>query len=159
MIALIWAQDKNGLIGKEGTLPWRVPTDLAYFKEKTLGQTLVFGHTTFVGMGGRLLKNRQTLILSRKPELSIPGATVVHSTAEILALAKKQLVMIAGGSHVYEEFLPHADVLYQTVIDKAYEGDRYFPSVDWDNFTLSTSEIFHDKTSGVSGHFNTYQKK
>ena len=158
MLALIWAQDEKGLIGKNGQLPWHVPTDLAFFKEKTTGQTIVFGHTTFVGMGSRLLKNRQTIIMSRKKELVVPGATVMHSTAEVLELAKKQQVMIAGGSHVYKEFLPYADVLIKTEIKKTFEGDTYFPEVEWKDFKCVTIQPFTDEKTGIAGDFLTYHR-
>ena len=68
MLIAIWAQDKNGLIGKENHLPWHLPNDLRFFKETTINHTLVMGRKTFEGMGGRPLPNRQTIVLTRDKE-------------------------------------------------------------------------------------------
>ncbi len=89
MLAAIWAQDENGLIGKEDRLPWRLPNDLKFFKQMTEANTLVMGRKTFEGMGSRPLPNRQTIVLTRDPSYTAEGVHVMHSVEEVLALEKE----------------------------------------------------------------------
>ncbi|HGF7665430.1 TPA: dihydrofolate reductase, partial [Enterococcus faecium] len=114
MLAAIWAQDENGLIGKEDRLPWRLPNDLKFFKQMTEANTLVMGRKTFEGMGSRPLPNRQTIVLTRDPSYTAEGVHVMHSVEEVLALEKETdgIFFIAGGSAVYQEFLPFCTILY-----------------------------------------------
>ncbi|MBO1306775.1 dihydrofolate reductase [Enterococcus sp. 669A] len=138
MLIAIWAQDKNGLIGKNDRLPWHLPNDLRFFREKTVNNTLVMGRKTFEGMGGRPLPNRQTIVLTKNTAYQNDQVLVMHSVEEVIAHSKKTetITYIAGGSAVYEAFLPHCDELYRTVIDHSFEGDTYFPAVDWNEWQL-----------------------
>ncbi|NHL43380.1 dihydrofolate reductase, partial [Enterococcus faecium] len=114
MLAAIWAQDENGLIGKEDRLPWRLPNDLKFFKQMTEANTLVMGRKTFEGMGSRPLPNRQTIVLTRDSSYKAEGVHVMHSVEDVLALEKETdgIFFIAGGSAVYQEFLPFCTILY-----------------------------------------------
>ena len=85
MLAAIWAQDEQGVIGKEGKLPWHLPNDLKFFKEKTIHNTLVFGRATFDAMGCRPLPNRTTIVLTSHPNYRTAGVLVMPSVEEILA--------------------------------------------------------------------------
>lgn len=138
MLIAIWAQDKNGLIGKNDRLPWHLPNDLRFFREKTVNNTLVMGRKTFEGMGGRPLPNRQTIVLTKNTAYQNDQVLVMHSVEEVIAYSKRTetIIYIAGGSAVYEAFLPHCDELYRTVIDHSFEGDTYFPAVDWNEWQL-----------------------
>lgn len=78
MLAAIWAQDEQGVIGKEGKLPWHLPNDLKFFKEKTIHNTLVLGRATFEGMGCRPLPNRTTIVLTSNPDYRAEGVLVMH---------------------------------------------------------------------------------
>lgn len=89
MLAAIWAQDENGLIGKEDRLPWRLPNDLKFFKQMTEANTLVMGRKTFEGMGSRPLPNRQTIVLTRDSSYKAEGVHVMHSVEDVLALEKE----------------------------------------------------------------------
>ncbi|MBS4761671.1 dihydrofolate reductase [Carnobacteriaceae bacterium zg-ZUI252] len=140
MICMIWAQDKNGLIGKGGMLPWHLPNDLRFFKETTLNQTIVMGRTTFEGMNKRVLPNRQTIVLTRNHDYVADNVDVVHDIQDILTLAKTKDVYIVGGAQLYEQFAPYADVLIQTVIDATFEGDTYFPNISFDAFVLESEQ-------------------
>ena len=107
MLAAIWAQDQNGLIGKNEVLPWYLPDDLKFFKEMTIGKTLVMGRRTFEGMGGRPLPGRTTIILTRNENYQAPaGVYVMHDVNEIIDFAKNedQTVFIAGGAAIYTAF-------------------------------------------------------
>lgn len=161
MLVAIWAQDKNGLIGKNNRLPWHLPNDLRFFKETTLNHTLVMGRKTFEGMGGRPLPNRQTIVLTHDQNYPASNVIIMHSSAEVLAYAKKNdgMTFIAGGSVIYQEFLPHCQKIYRTVIDADFEGDAYFPPIDWKQWQLAESTVGQqDDKNLYPYHFETYQR-
>lgn len=161
MLAAIWAQDENGLIGKEDRLPWRLPNDLKFFKQMTEANTLVMGRKTFEGMGSRPLPNRQTIVLTRDSSYTAEGVHVMHSVEEVLALEKETdgIFFIAGGSAVYQEFLPFCTILYRTVIYHVFDGDAYFPPVDWSDWSLiNTSQGEIDEKNRYPHQFETYQR-
>lgn len=139
MLAAIWAQDQNGLIGKNEVLPWYLPDDLKFFKATTINKTLVMGRRTFEGMGGRPLPNRTTIVLTRDITYQAPaGVHVMHDTAEVInyAQSKDHTVFIAGGSMIYASLLPACNYIFRTVIEDSFEGDTYFPEVKWENWHL-----------------------
>lgn len=136
MLIMIWAQDEKALIGKNDTLPWHLPNDLRFFKEKTLNHTIVMGRTTFEGMQKRVLPNRKTIILTHDKYYNADNIEICHSVEEIIERSKKEDIYIVGGSIVYAQFAPFADVLFQTVIHETFEGDTYFPTIDFSNFVL-----------------------
>lgn len=160
--AAIWAQDQNGLIGREGVLPWHLPADLAFFKCMTVGHTLVMGRKTFEGMNKRLLPDRETIILTGQKDYEVPeGARVLHSVDEVLEATKdsKKTVMIAGGGKVFEGFMPYTDVFYRTVIEESFEGDAYFPEVDWSCWEkVAVQEGKMDEKNSYPFRFETYYR-
>ena len=121
------------VIGKEGKLPWHLPNDLKFFKKKTIHNTLVLGRATFEGMGCRPLPNRTTIVLTSNPDYRAEGVLVMHSVEEILAYADNYegVTVIGGGSVVFKELIPACDVLYRTMIHETFEGDTFFPEIDW----------------------------
>jgi len=127
-ISLIAAVAKNGAIGKGGAIPWNLPEDRAYFREKTLGHTVVMGRGTFESIG-KPLPGRRCIVLSRTPGLCAPGALVLGGVSELLSLpaGAREEVFIIGGGAVYEAFLPLADTLYLTLVEAEPPGDRFFP--------------------------------
>ncbi len=131
MISLIAAVDKNFLIGNKNTLPWgRISADMLYFKEKTLGKTVVMGQRTYESLG-KPLPNRKNIILSIDNNLQIPGCEIIHSPEDVLkASSPNEELMIIGGAMTYKTFLPYADRLYLTFIDGVFSGDTYFPLTD-----------------------------
>lgn len=139
MLIAIWAQDKNGLIGKNNQLPWYLPNDLRFFKETTINHTLVMGRKTFEGMGGRPLPNRQTIVLTRDETYKAENVIVMHSLEEILVYDQKNTgtTFIAGGSAIYTEFLPYCKKIHRTFIEASFEGDAYFPKVFWNEWELT----------------------
>lgn len=162
MLAALWAQDETGLIGKDKTLPWHLPSDLQYFKKMTIGKTIVMGRTTFEGMGCRALPNRETIVLTRNQDYQHSDVTVMHSKEEVLALAKtsEEPIMIIGGTVVFEEFLPDTDILYCTRIDETFEGDTYFPEVNWDEWELTdVQEGTVDEQNKYAHRYETYKRK
>jgi dihydrofolate reductase len=129
-LALIAAVAKNGVIGANNTLPWRLPADLARFKALTLGHTVVMGRRTWESLP-RALPGRQNVVVSRNVDLAAVGADVVHSFDEALeAAAMPPPVFCIGGAGLFREAMAHADVLYMTEIDREFAGDVHFPRFD-----------------------------
>lgn len=143
MISLIVAHDLNRVIGKDNKMPWHIPNELAYFKEKTMGKAIVMGRNTFESIG-RPLPGRLNIVITRNPEYEHQGVTVVHSIKEAIKIAKKhhEEVMIIGGEQIFKEVLPYADLIYVTLIQQDYEGDTYFPPYDnWEITSTSDTMI------------------
>ena len=136
MISLIFAIDKNNLIGKGNDLPWYYPEDLKYFKEVTMNKTVVMGSKTFKSIYDRIgkpLPNRNNVVLSRNLNLHYDDVLVINDLFEYLNKQNEEIFVI-GGKQVYELTLPIADRLYITHINKSYEGDVYFPEIPYDKF-------------------------
>ena len=162
MLAALWAEDLQGVIGKDQTLPWHLPNDLKYFKEMTIGKTIIMGRTTFEGMGSRPLQNRQTIVLTRNPDYQAEGVTVMHSVDDVLAYAKtkEEPTMIIGGAVVFQDFIPYYDLLYRTVIEENFSGDTYFPSINWNEWELRTwKQGVTDEKNKYAHRFETYRRK
>lgn len=161
MLAAIWAQDENGLIGQNDKLPWHLPDDLQFFKQMTENNVIVMGRKTFEGMGKRLLPNRQTIVLTSDTSYNGEGAMVMHSVDDVLAFSEsfEGITFITGGGEIYKSFLPYIDVLYRTLIKSTFEGDTYFPYLDWEEWNIvSTSEGKVDDNNLFAHDFETYQR-
>lgn len=134
IISLIAAMDRNSVIGKDNSLPWKLSADMKRFKELTTGKPVVMGRKTFESIG-KPLPNRINIILTRDKNYKAQGCTVAHSIKEALKdVDENDEVMIIGGAQIYKEFLPIANRMYLTLIDKDFEGDAYFPEYnknDW----------------------------
>ncbi|MDQ6969367.1 MAG: type 3 dihydrofolate reductase [Mariprofundus sp.] len=129
-ISLIWAMDNNQLIGRNNTLPWHLPADMAWFKQHTMGKPILMGRKTYESIG-RPLPGRVNLVLSQQADLKIDGCTVVASLAEAKkAVADAKEIMVMGGAEIYKLLFDLADRLYITEIDAVFEGDAYFPAFD-----------------------------
>ena len=152
-IVIIAAVARNGVIGVEGGLPWRIPEDMARFKELTMGDVLIMGRATFESIG-RPLPGRTNVVLTRREGWEPEGVTVASSLDEALALedARDRDVYIAGGAEVYRAALSFADRMELTEVDDEPEGDTYFPSVDWTEWV----EVFRDDRGRLS--FVTYER-
>ena len=121
---------KNRVIGRDGTLPWRLPEDLKRFKRLTMGHHIVMGRKTWESLG-RLLAGRHHVIVSRRPGYSVSGATVVDSIdASIAAARDDSEVFVIGGGEIYALALPNTDRIYITEVDSYFEGDTFFPELD-----------------------------
>lgn len=140
-IALIAAMSENGVIGNHNALPWHLPEELKYFKEKTLGKPVIMGRKTFESMGNKPLPNRLNIILTHALDFTAAHCKVVHSTEEALKAAGNcDEIMIIGGAKVYEAFLPVASRFYLTLVNQNYAGDTYFPKIDWVEWKIISEE-------------------
>ena len=126
--------DRNWAIGKDGNLLVHLPGDLKYYKEKTIGNVIVYGRKTLATYpGGKPLPGRTNIVLTRNPEYENEGCIICHSKEEVLDRVKEydpEKVFISGGAEVYELFFDDVDTFYVTKIDEAYDADRYFPDLD-----------------------------
>jgi dihydrofolate reductase len=131
-IVIVAAVGRNGVIGIENRLPWRIPEDLARFKELTMGSAIVMGRATFESIG-RPLPGRTNIVLTRRGDWSHRGVRVAASLEEALDLARDEGkdVFIVGGAEVYKEALKVAHRMELTEVDAEPEGDTVFPPVDW----------------------------
>jgi dihydrofolate reductase len=127
-LAMIVAVARNGVIGREGTLPWHLPEDLKHFKETTEGHAIIMGRKTHESIGRRLPKRRNIVVTRTKGAVS-PGCETTSSLEEAIALARATdaCPFVIGGASLYERALPLATELYVTTIDRDVEGDTCFP--------------------------------
>jgi dihydrofolate reductase len=129
-VSLIAAVAANGVIGRDGGLPWRLPEDLKRFRALTLGHHIVMGRKTYESIG-RLLPGRTTVIVTRQRDYAVPGAIVARSIEDALAqCAGDDEVFVIGGAQIYQAALPIADRLYLTEVMAEVEGDTRFPAFD-----------------------------
>ncbi len=139
ILSLIVAIDKNRLIGNGKKIPWHLPADFAYFKETTMGKPIIMGRTTFESIG-RPLPGRKNIVLTRG-EFIHEGVEVAHTLDEALDFAKdEQEVFIIGGAQVYQALLPRTNKLYVTFVEGEFEGDIFFPEIDWSEWKEIKSE-------------------
>jgi dihydrofolate reductase len=128
-VSLIVAVARNGVIGKDGRLPWHIPEDLKRFRALTMGHHIIMGRRTWESIG-RPLPGRTSVVITRDRGYLAPGAKVTHSLAEALsACAGDQEVFVIGGAQIYREALPCADRIYLTEVSEAYPGDVRFPAL------------------------------
>jgi dihydrofolate reductase len=152
LISLLYAMDKNRLIGKDNELPWHLPQDLAYFKRITMGHTIVMGRKTFDSIG-KPLPGRENIIITRDKHFSCDGCRVIHSIDELLDLSHKKIeeeIFVIGGAEIFKEILPFSDRLYVTNIHHEFEGDTYFPK------TNDTEWKMISKEPGIKNDKNPY---
>lgn len=127
-ISLVVAVARNGVIGRDADLPWRLPDDLRHFKAITLGKPVVMGRRTFESIG-RPLPGRENRVVSRRPGFELPGCRSFARLEDALAGPEPE-VMVIGGGQIYAAALPLAQRLYLTEVDAEVEGDTRFPELD-----------------------------
>lgn len=161
-IIAIWAQDEKGLIGVDNRLPWKLPKELQHFKETTMGQVLVMGRVTFDGMKRRVLPGRDTLILTRQPGLEdFPVQTFASPEAVISWFEEQDKdLYVVGGASVYQAFAPYYDRLVKTTVHGYFEGDTYFPELDFSAFEpIEEKQFIADDTNPHAFTVTIYEKK
>jgi dihydrofolate reductase len=128
--SLVVAMARNRVIGRDNALPWRLPADLAHFKRVTLGHPIVMGRRTFESIG-KPLPGRKNIVLSHDASFVAPGCTVVRSLEEAWkAAGDADEVCIIGGTSLFRESLPVADIIHLTEVEADVPGDTYFPPFD-----------------------------
>ena len=157
-VTLVWAQSADRWIGKDGTMPWHVPEDLARFRALTSGGTVVMGRRTWESLPDRFrpLPGRRNVVLSRTVT-DLEGADVVASPDEALALAAGEDLWVIGGAAVYAAFLPLATRLELTELDVVVDGDTPAPRVPegWRTAALDPHDGWAASSSGTRYRFRT----
>jgi len=141
-VSLIVAVSENGVIGRDGGLPWRLSADLKHFKRTTMGHHLIIGRRTWDEVG-KPLPGRVMVVVTRSRDLQADGATIVHSLDEALEVARDDdEAFIGGGAHIYRMALGQdlVDLIYLTRIHTEVEGDTFFPDFDLEMWELVSEE-------------------
>lgn len=149
-IAIYVAIAENGVIGRDGDLPWRLSTDLQRFKATTMGKPILMGRKTWESFPRRPLPGRPNIVISRDASYAAEGAEVVTSLGEAIELARSKPlsagvepeICILGGGQIYAQALPLADRLYVTHVLAAIEGDTRFPEIDDEDWSATSSQEF-----------------
>lgn len=157
LLSMICAMDSNRLIGKNNTLPWHLPADLAFFKQTTMGKPVIMGRKTFESIG-RPLPGRTNIIVSRNADFSFPGCDIAGSIDQAMALARdNEEVMLIGGASLYQQCINRADQIYQTLIHHSFDGDTWFPEIDPGQWKQATREDYPaDSSNSYSYSFIKY---
>ena len=158
-LKLIYARSRNGVIGREGQLPWHLTADLAHFKQTTLGQAVVMGRKTWDSLPERFrpLPGRTNIVITRQKDWQAKGALVAHSLAQAMSLCPEPgPLWVIGGAEVYAQALPLASTVVVTEIDVEVQGDAHAPHLgdEWKEM----SRQFHPNEGGLSHSFVTYSK-
>jgi len=161
-LSIIAAMDENQLIGNQGDMPWRLPSDLQHFKQITMGSPIIMGRKTFESLA-QPLPGRTNIIMTKNKDYSAEGCLIVHSAIEILKkfLNKKEKeAFIIGGEEIYKLFLPYSNKLYLTMIENEFSGDTYFPDIDWENWgKVSEEKGKTDKNNPYLYSYQIYKRK
>ncbi|MGI6025008.1 MAG: dihydrofolate reductase [Pediococcus parvulus] len=142
MLAFIWAESQNGVIGKQNKLPWRIPDDTQYFKKITTGHTVIMGRKTFESFGAKPLPHRLNVVLTRKTTLEeTEELKVSHSITDLLKTynSNDELVFVIGGKEIYQQLYPYVQMLYRTRIEQDFEGDTQMIPIDYSQWQLMQS--------------------
>jgi dihydrofolate reductase len=158
-LTLIAAVARDGVIGLNNTLPWRLPEDFRRFKALTLGHPVVMGRKTWDSLG-RPLPGRENIVITRDPARILPGASAVASLAQAIELAAQSAagadeIFVIGGAEIYRLALPLAQRLQLTEIDANFAGDAHFPTIDRTLWHETTRETHH-ADAGFDYAFATY---
>jgi dihydrofolate reductase len=164
ILSAIAAMAKNRVIGKNGDLPWKIPEDFKFFKEKTSGHIMIMGRKTFESLGKPLPK-RLHVVVTRQKDYAPEGALIARSVEHAVEICRALLhgeknewpeeVFIIGGGEIYREMLPVTDRIYLTEIQEAFDGDAKFPEFSKTEF--SEIERSH-RDQPVAFDFVTYER-
>lgn len=159
-INLIVAIGKDGAIGKNGDLIWRLPSDLRHFKRLTTGHPVIMGRKTWESLPKKPLPSRQNIVMTRSLDFSPTGAEVAHTADEALNLANDSSPFIIGGSEIYKTFLPMTGYLYLTEVDAiCLDADTFLTldlEKDWEKIEESEPEESND---GIRYKFVKYRRR
>lgn len=146
-ISIIVAIAQNNAIGKDNKLLWHIPEDLKRFKRLTTGRTIVMGKRTFESLPTHPLPNRRSIVITDIAGEIIPGCVMAYSIDEAIDLMDEQEEnFIIGGGSVYSQFLPMAQHLYLTIVQKDFDADIFFPSIKYDEWDIIEREDHSTET-------------
>lgn len=131
MLKMIVASSNNFVIGKDGKIPWYLPSDLALFKAKTMGKIVVMGRKTWESLPKHKLPGRYKIVLTNNKDYKIDhkDTNVHHHYMNLVHISTERDVYIIGGAEIYKIFLPYADYIYYTKVNIECEGDTFIPNL------------------------------
>lgn len=164
-VQIVVARARNNIIGRDGDMPWRLPTDLRHFKAVTLGAPVVMGRKTFQSIG-RPLPGRANIVVSRSG-FQADGVTVAQTLETAISLARQiaqetgsAKMSVIGGGEIYRQAIARADELYMTEVDAEIEGDTHFPEIDSAMFQrVSLSDPIKTENDSHSVAFALWQRR
>lgn len=155
MISIIVAMAKNRVIGRDGQLPWHLPSDLQRFKRLTMGHPLLMGRQTFESIG-QPLPGRRIIILSRDPGYRVAAGQVVPDIESAIQLTSPaEELFICGGAEIYRQALPLVERIYLTELETEIEGDTYFPELPAGEFQIIQAQQYQGE---LNYHFSILQR-
>lgn len=155
-VSMIAAVGKNLELGKNNNLIWHFKEDMKFFKDTTMGHTVVMGRKTFESLP-KALPGRKNIVISSNAEYQAQGATVVTSVEEALQITDNEEIFVIGGGKIYAEFLPYADKLYLTEIDaECADADTYFPQFNKSDYIKEIINYYD--IDGVEFYHVVYKK-
>jgi len=142
LLSLITAMDSNRVIGKNNSLPWHLPADLAYFKQTTMGKPVIMGRKTFDSIG-KALPGRKNIVLTRDYSFEAPDCEIATDIDQAMSKVDGSLeVMLIGGASLYEQTIHSADIIYLTLIHHEFNGDTWFPEINPIYWKLESRDDF-----------------
>lgn len=130
-LSLVVAMSINNVIGRDGVLPWNLPSDLRHFRRITSGKTVIMGRKTWNSLHTKPLPHRNNIVITRNKDFLAEGGMVAYSLDMALGLASDSVeVMVIGGQEIYQLAIPRANRIYLTTIQDSYDGDAYFPNLN-----------------------------
>jgi dihydrofolate reductase len=159
-VGIEWAQAANGVIGRDGTIPWHLPEDMAHFRELTRGSTVVMGRRTWDSLPPRFrpLPGRRNVVVTRDRSWRADGAEPAFSVAD--ALRADGEVWVIGGAEIYRAALPLADVAVITELRESFDGDTLAPALDasWRLTSTEPAEGWHCSRGGLHYRIRRYAR-
>src|SRR6185369_5831917 len=161
-ISFIVAVSENNVIGKNNQLPWHLPSDMKYFKNKTWAMPVVMGRKTFEALG-KPLEGRTNIVITRQTDWRPAGVEIVHSIDQAIVEATKldaKEIFIIGGAEIFSAALPSADRIYLTLIHHGFEGDAFFPELKQEEWKLvSNKDHEADEKNKYAHSFQVWERK
>jgi dihydrofolate reductase len=160
-ISIIVAIADNNAIGKDNSLLWHLSDDLKRFRKLTTGHTVMMGRNTYLSLPKGALPNRKNIVISDRPGETFPGCEMAYSISEAIEKSKNDKeCFIIGGGMIYRQFLPLAVRLYLTRVHHSFEGDTYFPEIDFSQWEAIESEtIDQGENNEYASTFTAYRRK
>ncbi|MEM4367399.1 MAG: dihydrofolate reductase [Candidatus Anstonellales archaeon] len=144
LLSIIAAMSINGVIGKNNSIPWHIPEDLKFFKNKTVNHSVIMGRKTFESIG-KPLQNRYNIIVSKSLK-KCDGIYVADNLDDALDIAYKfdSNPFVIGGAELYKQTIELATDIYLTIVNKIVEGDTYFPEIDKEKWAIKDKIILNE---------------
>lgn len=158
-LKLIVAIGKDGAIGKEGNLIWRIPEDLKRFKSLTMGHTVVMGRKTWESLPKRPLPGRRNILLTRKNDYSAEGAEIVNTPEEALNAIRGEEAFVIGGAEVYKVFMPYVTELNLTLVEDDCQDADAFLRIAPEDWSLEEETEPYATEEGINYKYVTYKRK